>query len=471
MKPQDSSKGSSPELSATETPVGPALRAYLRDPASDTDVVNKLWTRIEASTTDAGTNVVAFERPRRTWGRALLVAACFSSFAFVGGVFVGRLNTSESDTRALAVDEGKAQDSVFATGSLEKSFVLPNGSALTLQPDSLVEVLRTSTESMTLSLLRGGVSVEASEGQSFAVLAGEARVTAAAGSHVSLTRNAEDVDVRVAEGAVEVSSPAGRHRIEQGQSLARVPTYAWMLSQQQPSPTPRADEEAVAPAPTTSVFQPKTTPRDAPEVEPTPTTTAPPAPVASLRNWRVLANQGKYDDAFDALQEGVGFATTLANAQSATELTALSEIAGRKHPELRLRALHRAADEFAGEADGRAAAAELALLYQTTNRELAAKYRQIGSQASALAETLHCSELRGFTAESNPVERRHLAARALEYVTTYPKGTCSEQAAYILTETRADAPPEPVPSAEEAPSAPSAQPPTEPSASAAPKAP
>ncbi len=490
MKPQDSSKGQPPialqanavqplalqTLADVDGP-GVALRAQLRDPAEDVEAVNRLWTRIESSTNETGRADVVFERPTRSWrnGRVLLLAACFSSLAFVGGVLVGRVDLRDTeDARPRAANEDNLHDSVFATGSLEKSFVLPNGSALTLKPDSLVEVLRTSPDSMTLSLLRGGVSIEASEGQSFAVLAGEARVTAAAGSHVSLTRNAEDVDVRVAQGEAEVSSPAGRHRIEQGQSMASVPTYAWMLSQRQPSPSPAPDEEALTPTPTPTVAHPKTNPEDAPEVEVVPIPAAPPAPVASLRNWLALATQGKYDDAFDALQEGVGFETTLATAQSATELTALSEIAGRKHPALRLRALHRAADEFAGEADGRAAAAELALLYQQSNRELAAKYRQIGSQASALAETLHCSELRGFTADSNPVERRHLAARALEYATTYPKGTCSEQAAYILAETKADVPPEPAASATStasgaASSAPNAPP--ESTSSAPPKSP
>lgn len=448
-----------------------ALRAQLRDPAEDAAVVGRLWARIDTSVSGANVSQGASELAApaftgsRSWrtGRVLLLAASFAALAFGGGVYVGGVALKE-EAPVLAADPDRPTDSIFASGSKEKSFVLPNGSALTLKPDSLVEVLRTSTDSMTLSLLRGSVSIEASEGQSFAVLAGEARVTAAAGSHVSLTRNAEDVDVRVAQGAAEVSSPAGRHRIEQGQALARVPTYAWTLSQHQPTPRPEPDEEAVTPPSPAPVAQPKATPESTsqPEVAPPAPTNLPPAPIASLRSWRALANQGKYDEAFDALQEGVGFEATLANAQSATELTALSEIAGRKHPELRLRALHRAADEFASEADGRAAAAELALLYQSSNRELAAKYRQIGSQASALAETLFCSELRGFSADSNPVERRHLRARALEYATTYPKGTCAEQANYILAETKADAPPEPAPSEEPTdatpPSAPSAAP-------------
>lgn len=404
------------------------LRAS-QDPAQ----VDRIWARLERSL-DGAPRVVAAPRPSRAW----LLAACFGALAFAGGFLVGRGTGLEGEASAPTADV-ESSNTLFATGTKENRFVLPSGSTLYMQPDSLVEVVRSSPESVTLSLLRGGLSVEGAADQSFAVLAGEARVTAAAGSRVSLTRRSDDVDVAVESGSAEVNSPAGRHRVLSGQSLSSVPTYAWTLSIG-PEPKPTSD---VAPSPSSRSLPNQKVPREAVVPEESPTPVVAPTPVASLRNWRSLANEGQYDAAYEALEEGVGFETTIATAQSASELMSLSEIAGRKHPALRMRALHRAADEFANEPLGRAAAAELAGIYERSNKELAAKYRQIGSQAPALTETLHCAELRSFGIDSKPAERQHLTQRAVEYVRLYPKGTCLEQAAYILSETKADAPPAP----------------------------
>jgi hypothetical protein len=398
------------------------------------------------------------------------LAACLSAAAFAAGVFVGRDSLSPR-LATVSTPEDNSTATVFATGTTERSFVLPSGSSLSLKPDSLVEVVRTSADSVTLSLLRGSVSVDGASNQAFAVLAGEARVTAAAGSRVSLTRRAEDVDVSVQAGAVEVSSPAGRHRILEGQSMASVPTYAWVFSNDH-SPTREPQSPPVTPSPITA-RSPK---EPAQEREPEVAVQVPQAPAAPLPNWRSLANDGRYDEAAKALEAGVGLQTAIATAQSASELMSLSEIAGlaMRNPELRLRALHRAADEFATEPLGSAAAALLADNYQATNRELATKYRQIGSQAPALAETMHCQELRSFTVDANPVERRHLATRAAEYQHTYPKGTCRDQAAYVLAETKGDqAVAEPTPSQtmpEEPSPAPSGVVSPAPSASSAPSA-
>jgi hypothetical protein len=437
------------ERSGKDTVV-PVLSAEDLHVAADPEQVDRVWARIERSL-DGAPRVAAAPRPSRAW----LLAACFGALAFAGGVLVGRGTLwGGAPDSGLPTADVESSNTLFATGTKANSFVLPSGSTLTLQPDSLVEVVRSSRDSVTLSLLRGGLSVEGAADQSFAVLAGEARVTAAAGSRVSLTRRSDDVDVAVESGSAEVSSPAGRHRVLSGQSLSSVPTYAWTLSVG-PERKPPPD---VAPTPSPRTPPNRKTPREeiAPEESPAPV--APAAPVASLRNWRSLANEGQYDAAYEALEEGVGFETTIATAQSASELMSLSEIAGRKHPTLRMRALHRAADEFASEPLGRAAAAELAGIYERTNKELAAKYRQIGSQAPALAEMLHCSELRSFGADSKPAERQHLTQRAVEYVRLYPKGTCLEQAAYILSETKTDASPAPSASA-------SAQPGAAPSAS------
>ena len=424
-------------------------QADLRDPAN-AERVERIWARVAHGLPEAGPPARARNsQPSRIW----LAAACLSAAAFAAGVFVGRDSLSQR-LATVSTPEDNSTSTVFATGTTERSFVLPSGSSLSLKPDSLVEVVRTSADSVTLSLLRGSVSVDGASNQAFAVLAGEARVTAAAGSRVSLTRRAEDVDVSVQAGAVEVSSPAGRHRILEGQSMASVPTYAWVFSNDH-SQSREPQSPPVTPSPTARSPKEPTQERE-PEVA----VQVPQAPAATLPNWRSLANDGRYDEAAKALEAGVGLQTAIATAQSASELMSLSEIAGlaMRNPELRLRALHRAADEFATEPLGSAAAALLADNYQATNRELATKYRQIGSQAPALAETMHCQELRSFTVEANPVERRHLATRAAEYQHTYPKGTCRDQAAYVLAETKGDqALAEPAPS-QAAPGEPTAAP-------------
>ena len=429
----------------------------LRTHADDARV-ERIWQRVKG---EVPTRV---RQPRSAARSMLLAAAALSAFGavFGAGLAIGRLGSSDDSALVRASGDVPMAD-VFAAGSTPRSFELPRGAKLFLEPNSLVELVDLTDGVVTLTLLQGGASVDATLAEgTFSVVAGEARVSAAAGSSMSLARREADIDVVVASGSVEVLSPAGRHVVNRGQALAHVPTLTKVSERGDIEPADEPVRVAMVPQ-----REHGTAAQRLPS-DPSPVGTADPVAVPAVEpaspSWLTLADNGKYVEALDALEKGPGLEASIKNAQSARELMVLSEVAGQKRSALRARALHRVADGFESDPNAAAAAYQLSRIYEASDKVLAAKYREKTKQAAAFREFALCGELKSFSLSSD-AELALAAQKASEYLLMYPKGSCVDDASSIMEEAAAKPKREPEKKAEpekkpEQPVAPSASAPS-----------
>lgn len=423
----------------------------LRDHA-DPERIERVWERVRAEAP-----VGAAFKPSRSSGRPFLLMAAALGMLGVG-IAIG-VAVPDREGPMLRETASSPLADVFATGTKERSFSLPGGGTLALERDSLVEVVELADGHITLSLLRGGATVDATE-LPVMVVAGEARVSAAAGSSVAMARRESDVDVLVSQGTAEVSSPAGRHLVGRGQALAHVPTVKTVARVEPPSSLDPTSDNAT---PTSSTARPTVA-----LVHGSPDTAPPPVsePIAVSPSWLVLAGNLKYEDAYDALQQGAGLEATIQNAQSAGELYLLADIAGsKKKVELHVRALRRVADEFSSDPRASAAAMELASIYESSDKALAAKYRDIAGRAAAFKEPVLCRELRELSPDAKGEYDAEAVRKASEYLAKFPGSSCDDDAHEILERASKSTAPAPSASASAPPSGPA------PSGSAAPGAP
>jgi hypothetical protein len=403
----------------------------LRDPA-DPERVERIWARLSeqlplvpAARPAVGASLQRQgprQRPLGAGARTLLFAASLAG-VFAVGIVVGKISIDDSstdETQARPLD-GSMSD-VFAAGTTQRTFALPGGSRLVLQPESMVEVVEVSGGGVRLHLLRGRASVDASTADlDVEVRAGEALVAAPAGSVVTLSRYETDIDIVVERGTADVRSPAGHQQLRVG-DISRVPTM------------PRVTMFDVGPAP----VRPKDVSRqrdreatgpDTPPLDEAPKTddaTPPPAvAVAPARSWFALSKADKFDDALKALEELGGIDHAIKSAQSSGELLELAELASMNgKPGLAVQAWRRVADEFATGENGALAAMMLSDVYaRAGSTELAAKYRSQAMQSKLAAEIVLCSQLTGIprdTAEG----RKRAVELARAYRAKYPTGTC-----------------------------------------------
>jgi hypothetical protein len=352
-----------------------------------------------------------------------------ASFALVAGGFfgagtlAGRAFAPATPPPTVRSAETSALVDVFAAGSSARAFALPGGGRLALDPESMVEVVAVEDGRLTLRLLRGRAALDTADA-AVAVLAGEARVSAPAGSSLTLLRRETDVDLEVASGAADVSAPTGERRVAPGERLARIPTIARVASTDHPSelpphlplPTPIARHDALkAPSDPTRVAV------NEPSV----------AQIAAPWMGRYQADQ--LDDAFRLLETQGGLEATIASAQGAKELMALSDIAfAKQRGALATRALRRVADEFPSNPLAYAAAMSLARIYgDSGNKELAARYREQAKQATAFAVDVACGELRELLAEAATGDlavRVRAATKAREVLSKDPQAVCADDA-------------------------------------------
>jgi hypothetical protein len=352
-----------------------------------------------------------------------------ASFALVAGGFfgagalTGRASAPTAPPPTVRSAETAALVDVFAAGSSARAFALPGGGRLALDPESMVEVVAVEDGQLTLRLLRGRAAVDTAD-SAVAVLAGEARVSAPAGSSLTLLRRETDVDLEVASGTAEVSAPTGERRVAPGERLARIPTIARVASTDHPSelpphlpmPTPIARHDAL---------KASNDPTRAAANEPST------APLAAPWMGRYQADQ--LDDAFRLLEAQGGLEATIASAQGAKELMALSDIAfAKQRGALATRALRRVADEFPSNPLAYAAAMSLARIYgDSGNKELAARYRELAKQATAFAVDVACGEFRELFAEAatgDVAVRVRAANKAREVLAKDPQAVCVDDA-------------------------------------------
>ncbi|MBL9021093.1 MAG: hypothetical protein JNL21_02785 [Myxococcales bacterium] len=413
----------------------------LRDHADEARI-DRIWRKVQRDlpgATVVGAVPVSGGRPARRVGRLVLVAACLGG-VFGAGLLIGskQLQLSTSEGPEVAAVDSPLSD-VFAAGTRQRTFALPGGGRLILQPESLVEVVEVRDGSVRLHLLQGRASVDASMADmSFAVVAGEALTLAPAGSVVSLSRLDTDVDVAVDQGSVEVLSPAGRRVVGRGET-SRVPIVASVSSADDArSPQVVATQPPHHPSDDGAEPDSERSPAKVASTEAEAAATAP-APADAAPSWLALFEKDNLKDASRVLEERGGISAAITSAQSVRELMALWEIAAdKKRTDLAIAALRRVADDFPSDPNSPAAAKMLADAYERMGQtDLATTYRNKAMQSGRLSETLLCRQL---SDAPNPAEARRVAA---EYLQRFPDGTCADDAKDALAEAPAEGEPKP----------------------------
>ncbi|MEZ4297720.1 MAG: FecR domain-containing protein [Polyangiaceae bacterium] len=380
--------------------------ADLRDVATE-ERVDRIWARLEQDL------VTARAEPPRRASRAVVWAVAATFAAFGGGLVAGRMVWSPParELSAAVATHERAGTDVFAAGSQERTYALPGGGSITLAPGSMIEMERAGSGAMRLRLLTGEASFDASQG-ALAIVSGEATVATAPGSRVRVQKRDDNLDVRVASGTAEVSSPAGTRALRMGEQMDGVPTRTTTTAVTPPV-------VRVSPQPTLHVAR-----DDGPQVAV--------VQVAAAPSWRDHYQAGRFDEALELLkQEPGGLADAVRNAKSANELMAIAEIARIKGGDAQasLRAYHRVADELGASANGPIAARALAKHYESAGQaDLAAKYLDQAAKG-VLGEDVICDRMRS---EERAGNKGEAAARASEYLSSYPNGRCKNDANRIL---------------------------------------
>lgn len=385
--------------------IPPIAPADLRDHADEARI-GRIWDRLEHDLTGVE------PAPRAGGATFALIAAAIGAFA--GGVFVGK-SVWEGDAPAAipaVVSSDRPKMDVFAAGSTEETFSLPGGGQLTLQPGATMEIVSSEGAALTLRLVQGDAVVDTRsvpEAAGVAIEAGEARLAAAAGSIVRLDRDRAGVDVgvNVTDGSVTVTSPRGREEVKPGQEGVRVPI--------------RADRTSRAP----SAERPTRTFVPAPRNTAEPVAEAAPLTVAQPAGWYALHREGQWNEAAKALKVQ-GFDHAINQATSAAELIAIADLAGggplASKAYERVLAMPGVDATYAG-----IAARYLGKIYEKSDPELAKKYfERAGASLGVIGDDALCHQIR--TAKNND----EAAAKAKEYVTQYPNGSCKDEAERIL---------------------------------------
>ena len=349
----------------------------------------------------------AAHRRLRVW--TVLAAAA----VFGGGLFVGRVVLRGSVDKLASVGSTRdASIDVFAAGSQSRSFQLPNGGAILLEPESTVEVAEVGDSGMTLRLLRGSASIDNTRaaGGSVAIVAGEARLTAPAGGVMAVRRNERDMDVIVSAGTVELEAPGVHQRLSNGDRLHAVPisTPTAVLD----PATHRALDGALPSSHGLRVAREGHVDRAPGEVAPE---------AASPPSWYSKYRVGDDESALKLLEQSGDIRSMILNAQSGAELAALSDL-NSKRTGLWLLAARRAVDEFPH--DPKVVGLPMSLgnyFSQQGNDELAKKYFALAG--ALFADDIDCRNLHSADPSSSETVEK---ARA--YLAKYPSGTCRADA-------------------------------------------
>ncbi|AUX48660.1 hypothetical protein SOCE26_102010 [Sorangium cellulosum] len=405
--------------------------ADLRDHATE-ERIARVWDRIEH---DLQARRPA--SPRRASVAAALAAASFAAFA--GGLWLGKAIWSEggaasAPTAAVApVDDMPSLVDVFAAGTHGRTFQLPGGGTISLTPGTTVEVEQALGGALTLRLVQGEASLDTASGTrtaALSIVAGEARLATAAGSVLRVKHNVDDIDVKVTDGQVKLTSPAGSRELGRGDVAEEVPIRP-------PAPITVAPSELlrprVSPSPRASAALPPVEAAAA----------APPAP-----DWRARYNAGDAAEALQSLrQQGGGVDGAIASARTAKELMDLTDLLRDKSADhskgddraAAVRALTRVVESFPNDANAQIAAFTLGNMYaEMGDQALAAKYweqvRSLSPEGN-LAEDSFCKRIHAEVVAGRKDEASQMAK---EYAANYPDGRCEDVHQLLSGEEAAD---------------------------------
>ncbi len=376
----------------------------LRDHADEARV-ERIWERVER---DLGAPRREPQRRSSVW----VVALAATLGAFAGGIFVGRGLDDQGGNSAAVVAVASTDAvvvDVLAAGSEGRTYPLPDGAWIALAPGATIELERGQGSSFALHLVQGEATLNTASGTGTPVdlIAGDARVSAQAGSAVSVRRDRDVVDVRVTDGAVDLQSSAGTRRLGRGE-IEAVPLR------------PVVDAPPVASAPHALPRPVARAPRELRD-------TAPPS--AAVTDWRARYATNDWAEAYVLLNaQAGGVNAAIDAASSASELMAISDLARGAGDQTYLRALTAVSERFPGDANAQVANYTLGEIYDRAGQgALAQKYREQAAQSSngLLAEDAYCKLLRAEAAQGHKEEAARMAA---EYGVKYPDGRCKEEA-------------------------------------------
>ena len=380
--------------------------ADLRDHAED-ERVDRIWARLDADL--PGVAPAASRRPIFTY---LAIAAAFSAFA--GGIVVGK-SSFQAPPILAAIAPVQATErttvDVLAAGSEGRSFALPGGGQLMLQPGATVEIERAGGD-LTLKLLQGAASVDTVGtrlGAGLMIVAGEARLNTQAGSVVNITRNQDDLDVSVSDGSVSITSPAGEKQLGRN-SREHVPMHAAVA--------------AASPTASPAVRGPQI-PRVGRLIPAHPIKSV---PVAGS-GWFGRYETNDFEGALALLrQESGGIQGAISSAHNAAELMAISTLARSKggDPGAGMSALRSVVDRFPNDELAQVAAYSLAGMLQAGGkREEAANYLDRAKNLNGpFAEAALCRRIKD---ELRTGHKDEANRQANEYVAKYPDGRCMDE--------------------------------------------
>ncbi|WP_437334788.1 tetratricopeptide repeat protein [Sorangium sp. So ce394] len=423
--------------------------ADLRDHATE-ERIARVWDRIEH-------DLAAREpsSPRRAGVAAMLAAAALSAFA--GGLWLGKAIWSDERaatplTAVAPTDDVPSLVDVFAAGSRGRTFQLPGGGTISLTAGTTVEVEQADGGALTLRLVQGEAWLDTVSGTrtaALSIVAGEARLAAAAGSVLRVRHNVDDIDVNVADGSVKLTSPAGSRELGRGDAEEGVPI--------------RQPTAVVAPPEEPRRARVASLPRSSAEVAPVaPPSDAPAAAApAAAPDWRARYNAGNVAEALQSLkQQSGGVDGAIASAKTARELMDLSDLLRAKGGDLSaaMRAFARVVESFPTDAYAPIAAYKLGDLYASMGDQAqAAKYldqaRSLSPEGN-LAEDSFCKRIRTELVAGRKEEASQMAK---EYVAKYPDGRCEDVQRLVSGDAAAEegeeeaAPPQPPPAPDASP--------------------
>jgi hypothetical protein len=379
----------------------------LRDHADEARIA-RVWQRIEHDLT-------GFEAPpkRSPSFTYLAVAAAFAAFG--GGLFLGKVAFHDRPLGSMAAIEAPTGDGlgldVLAAGSEARTFSLPGGGQLVLQPGSMVELERGGDGALTIKLLQGDASVDtasASRSAGLSIVAGDARLNTQAGSVLRVSRGQDDMDVSVRDGSVSLLTPQGSQKLGRGDKVEALPIHG-ATAALSPTSTP------LTPAPLAA--RPGR-PKDR-RASDRPQTAGP--------EWLEQSNAGHDAEALAMLkQQPGGVEGAIQTARSAIELMAIRDIALKGGEQAAANsAYERVVESFPGDQNAPLAAYQLGMSYQRGGQsDRARKYfeQYLGlSPSGAFAEGALCSLASIAAASGNKDEALR---RSKEYLARYPNGQC-----------------------------------------------
>lgn len=170
--------------------------------------VDRVWERLEPKLTLG-------RKPRARAGRWPLVAAAVPLLTAVAAGFAMGITASGwlggGDDGGAPVVMGPAgverTPDIFAAGTTARSYPLPGGGTLTLQPGSIVDTVSRDGDALTLRLVRGDATFATANLGSIEMMVGGAHVSTAAGARMSVRRDGDHAFLEVFEGSARVTAP------------------------------------------------------------------------------------------------------------------------------------------------------------------------------------------------------------------------------------------------------------------------